>query len=100
MYSLSFAWWIANAIAVIVKDVSHTWGGLGLVANAIAIVIVNTISWVVVKGAILIIQWWIVVIQRRVVVVKRAIVVIQGRVIPASYLGMAANGNEKGAYKK
>ena len=86
MYSLSFAWWIANAIAVVVKDVSHAWGGLGLVANAIAIVIVNTISWVVVKRAILIIQWWI--------------VVIQGRVIPASYLSMAANGNEKGAYKK
>ena len=100
MYSLFFAWWIANAIAIIIKDISYARGGLGLVANAITIVIVNTISWVVVKGTILIIQWWIVIVQRRVVVVKRAIVVIQGRVIPASYLGMAANGNEKGAYKK
>ena len=68
---------------------------MGLIANPVAIVIVNAIIGVVIKWTVVVVEWRIVVIQGGVIVVLRTIVVIQWRVLPAGDLGKAATREEQ-----
>lgn len=85
----SLARWIANSIAVVIKDIRHSLGWLHFIANSIAAIVINPIGWVVVQRAILVIEWTILIVQRAVVVIELAILIVQRAVVPIGCLGKA-----------
>jgi hypothetical protein len=73
---------------------------LGFIANTITAVVVHPITCVVVVLTVVVVIGGVVVVIGAIVVVVLTIVVIEGRVFPASYLGIAATRNKKGTNQK
>ena len=73
---------------------------LNLVTNPVPLIVIDPIICVVVVLTVAVVIWGVVVVVLTIIVVVLAIVVIEGRVFPASYLGIAATRNKKDAYKK
>lgn len=93
-----FGRYIPNPIAVIVKNISYTCWRLGLIANAIATVVIHPISGVVVVLAIVVVIRGVVVVIRTIVVVILTVVVVIGRVFPTSDLCKAVARDCKTCY--
>lgn len=84
-----FSWYVPDPIAVIVKNISYPCWRLGLIANAVAAVVVDPVIGVVVVLTVVVVVRGIVVVIRAIVVVVLAVVVVIRRVFPAGDLGKA-----------
>ena len=81
-----FSWYVPDSIAVIVKNIGYACWRLGLIANAIAAVVVDPVIGVVVVLTIVVVIRGVVVVIRTIVVVVLTVVVVIGRVFPVGNL--------------